>query len=475
MTVRQAAAERLSLAEQPVRSPWVDAYEQLLRNQAAVTGGVFVVLIILVAIFAGAIAPYHYAKVNFGSTYAKPGPEFPAGADQLGRDILSRTIYGTRVSLTVGVVGATVSLIIGLVYGLISGYSGGGIDNLMMRIVDFMYGLPNVILVILMQVYFKAVSRRQAGGLAGFLVGLDNAMGGMFFIFVALGVFNWIGMARIARGQVLSVKEKEFVEAARAVGAGSVRIIRRHILPNILGPCIVAETLAIPGYIFFEAFLSFIGLGVNPPTPSWGAMINEGYQGLRSNPHLILAPSIVLTLTVLAFNFFGDGLRDAFDPSLRGVVGARTSAGVTKGRALSLNRLAVALVVLVVVGGVTIGGFSVLSRGSHIGGTRATPTPSGAGPSVETGTYVTEYGREVASPEVRYDEGKAAKIVATAPVSNIYAYPGDAKSMLGIITRGISVQVLGETTTDDGELYYLVRGFGTEGWSAAVDVGFDES
>jgi len=140
----------------------------------------------------------------------------------------------------------------------------------------------------------------------------------MFFIFIALGLLNWLGMARIARGQTLSYKEKEFVEAARAVGAGHLRIIFRHLLPNILGPCIVAETLAIPGYIFTEAFLSFIGLGVTPPTPSWGLMISETYQALRAAPHECLIPGAALTLTTLAFNFLGDGLRDAFDPRLRG-------------------------------------------------------------------------------------------------------------------------------------------------------------
>jgi len=143
-------------------------------------------------------------------------------------------------------------------------------------------------------------------------------MGGMFFLFIAIGLLNWLGMARIARGQTLSYKQKEFVEAARAVGATNMRIIFRHLLPNILGPCIVAETLAIPGYISLEAFLSFIGLGVNPPTPSWGLMISETYQALRTYPHEVFVPAVALTLTTLAFNFLGDGLRDAFDPRLRG-------------------------------------------------------------------------------------------------------------------------------------------------------------
>jgi oligopeptide transport system permease protein len=170
-----------------------------------------------------------------------------------------------------------------------------------------------------MQVYFKALSRRGAGGgIADVFLDIDRALGGIFFIFIAIGLINWLGMARIARGQTLAQKEKEFVEAARSVGASNRRIIFRHLLPNILGPCIVAETLAIPGYIFLEAFLSFIGLGVNPPTPSWGIMISETYQGLRTYPHEAFVPAIALVLTTLAFNFLGDGLRDALDPRLRG-------------------------------------------------------------------------------------------------------------------------------------------------------------
>jgi len=447
------------------RSPWMDACHQLLRNQAAVAGGVFVLAIILVVIFADYLAPYHYAEVHFDSTYAKPGAEFRMGADQLGRDILSRTIYGTRVSLAVSVVGATVSLIIGLIYGLISGFSGGRVDNLMMRLVDFMYGLPNIILVILMQVYFKAVSRRQATGLAGTLIGIDNAMGGMFFIFVVLGVFNWIGMARMARGQVLSVKEKEFVEAARAVGAGYGRILSQHILSNILGPCIVAETMAIPGYIFFEAFLSFIGLGVNPPTPSWGAMINEGYQGLRSNSHLIIAPSMVLTLTVLAFNFFGDGLRDAFDPSLRGVVGRGVPRERKWAGGLTRRRLAVGLasLLLVVVLFVVVRGLGAREE------VQVTPLAEEA-----LTTYVTKYGHEVDSPQVRYDLPKAGKISSLSPAANVYFSPA-GKSMLGFIGRDTKVEVLGKSTNEEGELYYLIRGFGSEGWIEAENIALQES
>ena len=321
------------------RSPLSDAIRQLLKNRVAVVSGIFIIVLIFIAIFVdtavftiftGAetrplIAPYHFAEVNFIYNNAPPltttddGKFFLLGADYLGRDVLSRTLYGTRVSLAVALVAATVSLIIGVVYGLISGYSSTRVDNIMMRFVDFLYGFPIIIFIILMQVYFKALARYGGGeGIAGVLIGIDNAMGGVFFLFIAIGLLNWLGMARIARGQTLSYKEKEFVEAAQAVGANDQRIVFRHLLPNILGPCIVYETLQIPGYIFLEAFLSFIGLGVNPPTASWGIMISETYQGMRVVPHAVFVPAIALVLTTLAFNFLGDGLRDAFDPRLRG-------------------------------------------------------------------------------------------------------------------------------------------------------------
>ncbi len=322
------------------RSPVGDAFRQLFKNRIAVAGGIFLIVVIFVAVLADdfiistftgnetqpLLAPYHFAEVNFKAhdqgplTMTEDGKFFLLGADYLGRDMLSRTLYAARISLSVAIVAATVSLIIGVTYGLISGYSSARVDNIMMRFVDFLYGFPLIIFIILMQVYFKALSRQggEGGGIAGFLLDLDNSMGGILFVFIAIGMINWLGMARIARGQTLSYKEKEFVEAARSVGSSDRRIISKHLLPNILGPCIVAETLAIPGYIFLEAFLSFIGLGVNPPTPSWGIMISETYQGLRTFPHEVFIPAFALLLVTLAFNFLGDGLRDAFDPRMRG-------------------------------------------------------------------------------------------------------------------------------------------------------------
>ena len=340
----QAIALTEAQAARRSRSPLADAFQQLLHNRLAVASGIFIIIVAVVAILADMLNPYAlqgynyelvrtnqpaFAKQVLQDNNAQPGAAskganlrgfvYILGADGVGRDMVSRVLYGTRVSLAVAVIAATVSLIIGITYGLISGYVGGRVDDLMMRFVDFLYGLPLLIVVILLQVYFKAVARRGEGeGLVRAVLDLNASMGGLLFVFVVLGALNWIGMARITRGQTLSYKQKEFVEAARAVGASPLRIIFRHLLPNVLGPCIVQETLNIPGYILTEAFLSFIGLGVDAPTPSWGIMIQEGYQALRSNPHIIFVPAAALSVTVLAFNFLGDGLRDAFDPRLRG-------------------------------------------------------------------------------------------------------------------------------------------------------------
>jgi oligopeptide transport system permease protein len=236
----------------------------------------------------------------------------------MGRDLLSRIIYGTRISLSVGIVGALTAFIIGVLYGVVSGYYGGKADNVMMRFVDIMYGFPTLLLIILMMVLFKSTfAVTTPGTFAAALSAIDRAFGGLFFIFIGIGITAWIGMARIARGMALSLREKEFVEAARATGNSNLQIILKHVLPNLMGPCIVRVTLAIPGYITFEAFLSFIGLGVNPPTPSWGMLISEGYQAMRSYPHLAIYPGLALAITMMAFNFLGDGLRDALDPRMK--------------------------------------------------------------------------------------------------------------------------------------------------------------
>lgn len=318
------------------RSLFQESMIRLVRNKVAVGSIGFIFLLTLVAFpFASLVTSYGFAEQSLqannaipewmlfvlpenAENYANFSDAYWLGADNLGRDIWTRTIYGARVSLQVAFVASFVSLAVGIFYGSISGYMGGTVDNVMMRIVDFLYGFPFLIVVILLQAYFKALSRSgSATGFASTLIEWNNAMGGMLFLFIAIGLINWLGLARIARGQVLSYKQKEFVEAAHALGASDSRIMFRHLLPNILGPIIVAETLAIPGYIFTESFLSFIGLGVDPPTPSWGIMIAEGVQALRTYPNQALVPALFLSLTTLAFNFLGDGLRDAFDPRLK--------------------------------------------------------------------------------------------------------------------------------------------------------------
>jgi oligopeptide transport system permease protein len=237
----------------------------------------------------------------------------------VGRDLLSRIIFGIRVSLSVAFVGPMIALLVGTIFGTLAGYFGGRVDNLMMRFVDVMYAFPTLLLIILMMAFFRSTTQAaEAGTLRGTLTALDASLGGMLFIFIGIGITAWMGMARLARGQILSLKEKEFIEAARTIGADDFRIMLRHILPNILGPLIVAETLAIPNYIAFEAFLSFIGLGVNPPTPSWGSMISDGSAAIRTYPNQAIFPALALAITMFAFNFLGDGLRDAFDPRLRG-------------------------------------------------------------------------------------------------------------------------------------------------------------
>lgn len=360
VSAEQVSRDDLVILQRKVRTPWRDAWRQLLKNRLSVASGIFIIFLVLVAIFADYVNPYRlqgywaalqadrntpFAKVLEPSarvdaaqyprvpplgvykptaeakSKAYAGFRYICGADGLGRDVLSRVIYGARVSLSVAFVGAAVSFTIGMIYGLISAFFGGQVDNIMMRIVDILYGYPLLIFVILLQVYFKALAtayekKGEASALVRWMLETDRRLGGMLFIFIALGALNWLGMARLVRGQVLSYKEKEFIEAARCVGASNSRILFVHLLPNVLGPCIVSETMAIPGYIFTEAFLSFIGLGVNPPTPSWGIMLSDAYQGMRAYWWPVFFPAIALCFTVLAFNFFGDGLRDALDPRI---------------------------------------------------------------------------------------------------------------------------------------------------------------
>ena len=276
-------------------SLWRNAWRRLLKNKLAVAGGSAVILLALVAIFADVIAPYHYTTVNFGRNYEFPSREFPLGTDHLGRDVLSRIMYGARVSMTVGFVAELIVLCIGVPIGALGGYYGGKVDMVLMRLVDVMYAFPRLLFVILIM---SMLGR------------------GLLNIFIAIGLTGWVRVARLTRAQMLSLKEREFCEAARAAGAGHVGIIVRHLLPNALTPIIVSLTFGIPEAIFTEAALSFIGVGISPPTPSWGQMVGENQQFIRSYWYLCVFPAVGIASIMLAFTFLGDGLRDALDPRL---------------------------------------------------------------------------------------------------------------------------------------------------------------
>jgi oligopeptide transport system permease protein len=312
-----------------------DALRRLIRNRAAVIGATIILALILTAVFAPWLAPKTFDKQILRDQnkvpailgkifpsmqpYMKVSNDYILGADALGRDLLSRLIYGSRISLGIAFIGPIISLLIGIVYGSISGYFGGRVDNIMMRIVDVLYAFPGLLLIILMMAFFRSAFANPAPGtFTYFFAQVDAKFGGMLFIVIGIGMTAWETMARMTRGQVLAIREKEFVEAARTLGASDLRIMFRHILPNIIGPLVVMETLAIPGYISMEAFLSFIGLGINPPTPSWGAMISAGAPVIRTYPNQAIFPALALAITMFAFNFLGDGLRDALEPRLRG-------------------------------------------------------------------------------------------------------------------------------------------------------------
>ena len=336
-TTPSSAAERPIPGKAPgkSRSLWQESMQRLVRNRAALTGGIIIILLILIALFADLIAPYAFDKQSLLNANAVPAwvtrvfpslkayavinNDYPIGADSLGRDLFSRIVYGTRVSLAVAFIGPLISLIIGVLYGSVSGFFGGRVDNIMMRVVDVLYAFPGLLFIILLMAFFRTtLAQPDEGTFAYYLGQLDAKFGGLLFIMIGIGLTGWETQARLTRGQVLSVREKEYIEAARAIGATNGRIMFQHILPNILGPLIVLETLSIPGYIYTEAFLSFIGLGVNPPTPSWGSMISDGSRALRAYPNQALFPAFALALTMFAFNFLGDGLRDALEPRLRG-------------------------------------------------------------------------------------------------------------------------------------------------------------
>jgi oligopeptide transport system permease protein len=281
------------------RSLWQDAMRRLMHNKAAVVSMVLLGIIVILAILAPYLSPWAYDEPDWGYDFpGAPNSELKHwfGTDGNGRDLMVRTLFGARISLMVGILATTVSLVIGVTYGATAGFLGGRIDNVMMRIVDILYSLPFMFFVILLMVFFGR---------------------NIFLIFVALGAVEWLTMARIVRGQTLSVKKKEFIEAAHAIGVSNWKIIIRHIIPNVLGPVIVYMTLTIPQVILTESFLSFLGLGVQEPLTSWGVLISEGAKQMESAPWMLIFPAVFLALTLFCFNFIGDGLRDALDPKDR--------------------------------------------------------------------------------------------------------------------------------------------------------------
>jgi oligopeptide transport system permease protein len=279
------------------RSLWDDARRRLLRNRAAVASMILLALLVLLAIVGPYLTPYAYDTISKNDVWDSPLQNgHLLGTDALGRDLLARLLIGLRVSLAVGVTATFVSLVIGVIWGATAGYLGGRTDEAMMRIVDVLYSLPFIFFVILLMVTFGR---------------------NFILMFVAIGAVEWLTMARIVRGQTLSLKQREFIEAARAAGLRQGAIVGRHIVPNLLGPVVVYVTLTIPGVILAESFLSFLGLGVQEPLTSLGSLISKGAQDMELAPWLLIFPSIVMVVTLMAFNFIGDGLRDAIDPKDR--------------------------------------------------------------------------------------------------------------------------------------------------------------
>lgn len=270
-----------------------DAIARLRRNKVGMASFYFLLLLILIAAITPWIAPYTYDAQNLALGASPPSADHWLGTDTLGRDQLTRIMYGSRVSLMVGFIATAVALTIGVLWGAIAGFLGGRVDAVMMRIVDALYALPFTIFIILLTVIFGS---------------------SMLLLFLAIGAVEWLTMARIVRGQVLTIKRQEFVEAAISMGLSPWRIISRHLIPNVLGPVIVYTTLTIPSVILLESFLSFLGLGIQPPASSWGSLISGGVETMEEYPWLLIFPGLILTITLFSLNFLGDGLRDALDP-----------------------------------------------------------------------------------------------------------------------------------------------------------------
>lgn len=316
MTLAQSA-EREQLRE--IEGLWRSAFRRLKKNKLALISLWFLGALIVVALVGPYLVPYSYAQQDYGLVTQGPSRAHPFGTDQLGRDILARLVFGARVSLTVGFVVQLVILIVGVPLGAVAGYFGGWVDMIVMRVVDVLYAMPNLLFVVVIMTFLRGqlALGQEATGVMATLATLDLKTGGLIGVYIGLGLIGWLTVARIVRAGAMSLKEREFVEAARAAGAEDSRILFRHVLPNTMAPVVVASTLGIPGAILYEAGISFLGLGVIPPMPSWGLMISEAIPHLRSYPYMLIFPALTLSLTVLAFNFLGDGLRDAVDPWMK--------------------------------------------------------------------------------------------------------------------------------------------------------------
>ncbi len=299
--------------ESPGVSLWQDALSRLRRNHLAQAGAWILLLLSLACLLGPLFAP-SFREMNLALGATPPSSDHWFGTDTHGRDLLARVLYGGRISIMVGLLASGVALVIGVGYGALSGFFGGRLDSLMMRIVDILYALPFTVFVILMMVFLKEPMRSLDDLIAHWpLFSGMQGVGKILLLFAAIGAVEWLTMARIVRGQILSIKRMEYIEAARSLGLSTRRIILRHMIPNALGPVIVYTTLTIPAVMLLEAFLSYLGLGVDAPMSSWGTLIKDGAEKMEEYPWLLIFPGSLFTLTLLSLNFLGDGLRDALD------------------------------------------------------------------------------------------------------------------------------------------------------------------
>ncbi len=312
-----AAALQLNMLSRKQRSLWGDAWYRLSRNKMAMLGLGIIITMSVIAIFADRIAPYDptsfftdngkRAPTLFEPVWGNPkyvDPRYMLGTDAIGRDILSRLVYSLRISMIVGFVPVSIIFVLGVTVGMLAGYIGGWVDDLLMRLTDVIYAFPDLLFLILLMATLRGT-------------GAGDLLGGLLLLFVGIAVVNWVGMARLMRGQVLSLKEKEFVEAARSIGAKPGRIMFRHIFPNALAPLIVAVAFGVPGAILAEATLGYLGIGIKPPTATLGVMINDGFAVFSATQWPLLLPAFMVAIVLLSFTFLGDGLRDALDPRMK--------------------------------------------------------------------------------------------------------------------------------------------------------------